>query len=101
MCAQHALNMLMQGHYFTVDSLVSIARELDQRERAVIDDESQFQSQNYDDSGYFSIQVFGFTSTIKKNWVKVIMEALRRQANLHLEPLDSPTVLKIRQNPRF
>lgn len=85
MCAQHALNMLLQGHYFTAENLVTIAQELDQRERAVLEDESQFQSQNYDDSGYFSIQV--------------ITEALRRQANLHLEPLESPTVFKILQNP--
>ncbi|KAI3422427.1 ataxin 3-like [Globodera pallida] len=85
MCAQHALNMLLQGHYFTPDSLASIARELDQREMAMLRDESQFQSQNYDESGYFSIQV--------------ITEALRRQANLHLEPLESPNVLKILQNP--
>lgn len=62
MCAQHALNMLLQGQYFTPDLLVNIARELDQRERAVLDDQSQFQSQNYDDSGYFSIQVISFES---------------------------------------
>ena len=49
--------MLLQGHYFTAENLVTIAQELDQRERAVLEDESQFQSQNYDDSGYFSIQV--------------------------------------------
>jgi ataxin-3 len=58
MCAQHALNMLLQGHYFTTDNLVTIARELDQRERAVLDNGSQQESQNFDDSGYFSIQVF-------------------------------------------
>lgn len=87
MCAQHALNMLLQGSYFTVDNLVAIAHELDARERAVLSDESHFQSQNYDEggSGYFSIQV--------------ITEALRRQANLHLEALDSPSAFKIRQNP--
>uniref|UniRef100_A0A914NM81 ubiquitinyl hydrolase 1 n=1 Tax=Meloidogyne incognita TaxID=6306 RepID=A0A914NM81_MELIC len=78
MCAQHALNMLLQGNYFTADNLVAIAHELDARERAVLGDESHFQSQNYDE---------------------VITEALRRQANLHLEALDSPAAFKIRQNP--
>ena len=33
--------------------------------------------------------------------MQVITEALRRQANLHLEALDSPAAFKIRQNPRF
>jgi len=49
MCAQHALNMLLQGNYFTADNLVAIAHELDARERAVLGDESHFQSQNYDE----------------------------------------------------
>jgi len=87
MCAQHALNMLLQGHYFTAESLAIIARELDDREKAVLSpqEEASFKSQNYDQTGYFSIQV--------------IIEALRRQAGLHIEPLDSPTVIKIRDNP--
>lgn len=87
MCAQHALNMLLQGKFFSIDSLVEIAQDLDLRERAVLDDSAsnQFQSQNYDDSGYFSLQV--------------ITEALRRQANLHLEPLHSPHLLHIRESP--
>jgi Ataxin-3 len=60
MCAQHALNMLLQGQYFTIDGLTSIARELDQRERAVLVDENEAQNENYDDTGYFSIQVWPF-----------------------------------------
>lgn len=86
MCAQHALNMLLQGHYFTGESLITIARELDSKERAVLNpqEESRFSSQNFDETGYFSIQV--------------IIEALRRQASASLIPLDSPTVIKIRDN---
>ena len=59
MCAQHALNMLLQGHYFTAESLATIARELDDREKAVLSpqEETRFKSQNYDKTGYFSIQV--------------------------------------------
>jgi hypothetical protein len=51
--------MLLQGKFFSIDSLVEIAQDLDLRERAVLDDSAsnQFQSQNYDDSGYFSLQV--------------------------------------------
>ena len=102
MCAQHALNMLLQGQYFTIDGLTSIARELDQRERAVLVDENEAQNENYDDTGYFSIQVFYLNQLhLGKLQFKVITEALRRQANLHLVQLDNPNVLKIRQNPRF
>jgi hypothetical protein len=59
MCAQHALNMLFQGNYFTEESLVIIAQELDDRERAMLNPqaEAQFKSHNFDETGYFSIQV--------------------------------------------
>jgi len=87
MCAQHALNMLLQGQFFTEESLVLIAQELDNKERAVLNphDESHFMSHNYDETGYFSIQV--------------IMEALRRQSALTITPLENPTVIKIRDDP--
>lgn len=55
LCAQHALNSLLQGEYFTAVDLANIAHELDEEEVAL--DSEQKSSQNYDDTGYFSIQV--------------------------------------------
>jgi len=58
LCAQHALNMLLQASYFTAADLADLAKELDDKERSVLSiPEPQFQSQNCDDSGFFSIQV--------------------------------------------
>ncbi|KRZ35468.1 BTB/POZ domain-containing protein KCTD3 [Trichinella pseudospiralis] len=56
LCAQHALNALLQGQYFTAVDLAEIARRLDAEERKVTGD-STSDSQNMDDSGYFSLQV--------------------------------------------
>ncbi|XP_003374686.1 ataxin-3 [Trichinella spiralis] len=56
LCAQHALNALLQGQYFTAVDLAEIARRLDAEERKVTGD-STSESQNMDDSGYFSLQV--------------------------------------------
>ena len=50
--------MLVQDPFFTADYLSSLAMELDDRERAVhAVPLERFRSQNFDDSGYFSIQV--------------------------------------------
>jgi len=68
LCAQHCLNSLLQGAYFDAVSLSSIARELDEAERQTMAMGGnvnspeylaflQQPSSNYDDSGYFSIQV--------------------------------------------
>ncbi|KRX13899.1 Ataxin-3 [Trichinella nelsoni] len=56
LCAQHALNALLQGQYFTAVDLAEIARRLDAEERNVTGD-STSESHNMDDSGYFSLQV--------------------------------------------
>eukprot|EP00053_Salpingoeca_punica_P003974 m.46334 g.46334 ORF g.46334 m.46334 type:complete len:195 (-) comp12526_c0_seq3:288-872(-) len=84
LCAQHALNSLLQGAYYTAVDLADLARTLDEREReqlAAGDYSSpaylrslQADSQNMDDSGFFSVQV--------------ISEALR-QWNLTIEPIKS------------
>ncbi|ORX87784.1 Josephin-domain-containing protein [Anaeromyces robustus] len=55
LCAQHALNSLLQGEYFTAVDLANIAHELDEEEAAL--NSNQNSSQNYDDTGFFSIQV--------------------------------------------
>ncbi|XP_023657922.1 ataxin-3 [Paramormyrops kingsleyae] len=67
LCAQHCLNNLLQGEYFTPVDLSSIAHQLDEEERmrmaegGVTSEEYrtflQQPSGNMDDSGFFSIQV--------------------------------------------
>ncbi|XP_056638199.1 ataxin-3-like isoform X2 [Diorhabda carinulata] len=67
LCAQHCLNSLLQGPYFTAVDLSTLAQKLDDEERkrmAECGEESeeyhkflQQPSGNMDDSGYFSVQV--------------------------------------------
>ncbi|KFO08893.1 Ataxin-3, partial [Balearica regulorum gibbericeps] len=67
LCAQHCLNNLLQGEYFSPVELSSIAQQLDEEERmrmaegGVSSEEYrtflQQPSVNMDDSGFFSIQV--------------------------------------------
>lgn len=67
LCAQHCLNSLLQGSYFTAVELSDLAHKLDEAERlrmaeCGIDSEEYQQflrqpSGNMDDSGYFSVQV--------------------------------------------
>ncbi len=55
LCAQHALNALLQGPYFTAVDLAELARGIDERERMVMPSLRGKPSENYDDSGFFSI----------------------------------------------
>ncbi|XP_035281363.1 ataxin-3 isoform X1 [Anguilla anguilla] len=67
LCAQHCLNNLLQGEYFTPVELSSIAHQLDEEERMRMAEGGvtsveyrtflQQPSGNMDDSGFFSIQV--------------------------------------------
>ncbi|KAI1795746.1 Josephin-domain-containing protein [Ganoderma leucocontextum] len=58
LCAQHALNSLLQEHYYSAAELAEIARELDQDENLALDDDARaVTSNNMDDSGFFSVQV--------------------------------------------
>ncbi|XP_007658713.1 ataxin-3 isoform X2 [Ornithorhynchus anatinus] len=67
LCAQHCLNNLLQGEYFSPVELSSIAHQLDEEERMRMaeggltsEDYRTFLQQpsgNMDDSGFFSIQV--------------------------------------------
>lgn len=67
MCAQHCLNSLLQGAYFTAVDLSSLAYKLDEEERKRMaecgENSEEYQkflkqpSGNMDDSGYFSVQV--------------------------------------------
>ncbi|XP_075700444.1 ataxin-3 [Rhinoderma darwinii] len=67
LCAQHCLNNLLQGEYFSPVELSSIAMQLDEQERMRMAEGGlssteyrtfiQQPSGNMDDSGFFSIQV--------------------------------------------
>lgn len=62
LCAQHALNNLLQNALFTPQDLAHMALELDQLEDDQLDEEEKMKkawgggkSENYDDSGFFSV----------------------------------------------
>lgn len=75
LCAQHAINALLQNEYYSAVDLASIAQSLDEKEHAALiesgatdQDIAVFTkdgSSNYDDSGFFSSQVgwISYTST--------------------------------------
>ncbi|XP_001639386.3 ataxin-3 isoform X2 [Nematostella vectensis] len=95
LCAQHCLNTLLQGPYFTAVDLAAIAQHLDEEERrrmAEGDTESEEYrkfleqpSSNMDDSGFFSIQVICNALTV---W------------GLDLVPYSSPAAQDARKNPQ-
>ncbi|KAI1319534.1 Ataxin-3 [Mortierella claussenii] len=66
LCAQHCLNALLQGPYFTAIDLAELARQLDQREQDALGgrNSGNAKSQNMDDSGFFSVQVLSEALTI-------------------------------------
>ncbi|CAG9321478.1 ATXN3_1 [Blepharisma stoltei] len=55
LCGVHALNSLLQGPYFTKKKLDKISKELDNEEKALF--ESYNTSENFDETGFYSIQV--------------------------------------------
>ncbi|KAG8695545.1 hypothetical protein FRC08_007714, partial [Ceratobasidium sp. 394] len=55
MCGQHALNSLLQGNYFTAPDLAHIAKELDELERGVSEDNQRGRSTNMDDTGTYPL----------------------------------------------
>ncbi|KAH8119567.1 Josephin-domain-containing protein [Phellopilus nigrolimitatus] len=58
LCAQHALNSLLQGNYFTAPDLASIANAFDVLEHDALGPEArEGASSNMDDTGFFSVQV--------------------------------------------
>ncbi|KAH9083608.1 Josephin-domain-containing protein [Lactarius deliciosus] len=57
LCAQHALNSLLQGSYFTPSDLSTIAQSLDSLEQRVDQGRVGRESANMDDTGFFSVQV--------------------------------------------
>eukprot|EP00039_Didymoeca_costata_P001692 m.54333 g.54333 ORF g.54333 m.54333 type:complete len:244 (-) comp10918_c0_seq2:49-780(-) len=94
LCAQHALNALLQGAYFSAVDLAELARSLDELERqrmaeSGLDSKDYLafmaaDSNNYDDSGFFSSQVL---SKALEVW------------NLEMIPVTNPAVATVRSNP--
>ncbi|XP_078418354.1 ataxin-3 isoform X3 [Cetorhinus maximus] len=74
LCAQHCLNNLLQGEYFSPIDLSTIAQQLDEEERERMAEGGttteeyriflQQPSGNMDDSGFFSIQWFNLNSLL-------------------------------------
>ncbi|KAG0229676.1 Josephin-domain-containing protein [Mortierella sp. GBAus27b] len=72
LCAQHCLNALLQGPYFTAIDLAELARQLDQKEQDALGlfdfagspSPAGQRSQNMDDSGFFSVQVLSHALSI-------------------------------------
>ncbi|KAF9107617.1 Ataxin-3 [Mortierella sp. AM989] len=68
LCAQHCLNALLQGPYFTAIDLAELARQLDQKEQDALGNSGSrsgnLTSQNMDDSGFFSVQVISHALSI-------------------------------------
>ncbi|KAH7914112.1 Josephin-domain-containing protein [Hygrophoropsis aurantiaca] len=57
LCAQHALNSLLQGNYFTAPDLSTIAASVDELESSYDEGSRGRASTNMDDTGFFSVQV--------------------------------------------
>uniref|UniRef100_A0A8B9RBI9 ubiquitinyl hydrolase 1 n=1 Tax=Astyanax mexicanus TaxID=7994 RepID=A0A8B9RBI9_ASTMX len=96
LCAQHCLNNLLQGEYFTPVDLSSIAQQLDEEERmrmaegGVLSEEYrtflQQPSGNMDDSGFFSIQVISNALGV---WgLELILFNSREYQRLMIEPVN-------------
>ncbi|XP_029413819.1 ataxin-3 isoform X3 [Nannospalax galili] len=95
LCAQHCLNNLLQGEYFSPVELSSIAHQLDEEERmrmaeggVTSEDYRTFlqPSGNMDDSGFFSIQVI---SNALKVWgLELILFNSPEYQRLGIEPIN-------------
>uniref|UniRef100_A0A1A8GEZ5 ubiquitinyl hydrolase 1 n=1 Tax=Nothobranchius korthausae TaxID=1143690 RepID=A0A1A8GEZ5_9TELE len=96
LCAQHCLNNLLQGEYFTPVDLSSIAHQLDEEERMRMAEGGmaseeyrtflQQPSGNMDDSGFFSIQVI---SNALRVWgLELLLFNSREYQSLMINPVN-------------
>ncbi|THD21229.1 Ataxin 3 variant ref [Fasciola hepatica] len=85
LCAQHCLNALLQGPFFTAVDLAELAKQLDEAEQSHLPNSSR-RSQNMDETGYFSIQVITKALSI---WSLELVPLLRQ----------SPEAETARKNP--
>ncbi|KAG0324568.1 Ataxin-3 [Podila horticola] len=88
LCAQHCLNSLLQGPYFTAIDLAELARQLDQQEDEALGNSGSSnrnnKSQNMDDSGFFSVQVLSHALSI---WnIQIIPWGAKEVSTAKLEP---------------
>ncbi|GAA5902581.1 hypothetical protein JCM6882_009322 [Rhodosporidiobolus microsporus] len=88
LCGQHALNNLLQTSLFTPQDLADIARQLDAIEAAQLDPGTRLtgegESQNYDDSGFFSVQVM--EEALKVLGLRLVRWGSKEMENLHNAP---------------
>uniref|UniRef100_A0A915Q0I0 ubiquitinyl hydrolase 1 n=1 Tax=Setaria digitata TaxID=48799 RepID=A0A915Q0I0_9BILA len=92
LCAQHAVNMLLQGSYFTAVDLAEIASDIDSREGRVMN-EQDVRSHNVDDSGYFSLQAN------ELYFIKFVIAEALKVFNLELIPFNNPRAVAYRDDP--
>ncbi|XP_054987696.1 ataxin-3 isoform X2 [Sorex araneus] len=100
LCAQHCLNNLLQGEYFSPVELSSIAQQLDEEERMRMaeggltsEDYRTFlqPSGNMDDSGFFSIQVI---SNALKVWgLELILFNSPEYQRLRIDPINEKSFI--------
>ncbi|XP_049625831.1 ataxin-3 [Suncus etruscus] len=101
LCAQHCLNNLLQGEYFSPVELSSIAQQLDEEERMRMaeggitsEDYRTFLQQpsgNMDDSGFFSIQVI---SNALKVWgLELILFNSPEYQRLRIDPINEKSFI--------
>ncbi|KAF8930300.1 Josephin-domain-containing protein [Dissophora ornata] len=88
LCAQHCLNALLQGPYFTAIDLAELARQLDQKEQDALGNTGvglrDVTSQNMDDSGFFSVQVLSHALSI---WnIQIIPWGAKEVSDAKAEP---------------
>lgn len=98
LCAQHALNNLLQSRFYTAVDLASIGQQLDEREKQL---GIRAAHHNYDDTGFFSVQVraaFCADHGQFHVWVQVMADALR-QWHLELIPWQSERAKSARDQP--
>ncbi|BGP48641.1 hypothetical protein JCM10450v2_004517 [Rhodotorula kratochvilovae] len=94
LCGQHALNNLLQSSLSTAPDLADIARQLDALERAQLDpgvrlrgdgfDGGGGESANYDDSGFFSVQVM--EEALKVLGLRLIRWGSKEMTAVHDQP---------------
>ncbi|GAA5999854.1 hypothetical protein JCM10207_005937 [Rhodosporidiobolus poonsookiae] len=88
LCGQHALNNLLQSSLFTPQDLADIARQLDAMEAAQLDPGTRLrgegESQNYDDSGFFSVQVM--EEALKVLGLRLVRWGSKEMASVHNKP---------------
>uniref|UniRef100_A0A9J8ARC1 ubiquitinyl hydrolase 1 n=2 Tax=Cyprinus carpio TaxID=7962 RepID=A0A9J8ARC1_CYPCA len=95
LCAQHCLNNLLQGEYFSPVELSSIAQQLDEEERMRMAEGGvqteeyrtflQQPSGNMDDSGFFSIRVI--SSALGVWGLELVLFNSREYQQLRIDPI--------------